>query len=132
MDLPNRFQVAELITLILGALVTWLIYRNMQERAVIKDGTLIKKRLWQSESMALDDICSVKYQYQAVVGFIAVWEFFDKAGNALSLASSAAGLDAVFSELQLRLPGFSLNNFEQQFRDGDVEDSLDIWTRPSS
>jgi len=125
----NKIDIAEWITLLLGAAISWLIYRNWLERVRLKQGQLVKKHLWRSESLSIDDICAIKYHYHAVVGFIAVWEFIDQHDNTLTVEASTRGLDEVFQELEKRLPGFSLDNFEQQFRDGDVEDTLDIWSR---
>jgi len=125
----TSFEFAEWLTLAIGAVITWVGYQKTQERALIENGKLIKKQFWRSEALSLADISTVRYRYHGVSGFVAVWEFRDCHANTLVVESSAKGLDSVFAELQKQLPGFTLIDFEQLCRDGDVVDTLEIWKR---
>jgi len=125
----SKIEYAEWITLFFGAVITWLVYKKTQEKAVIGDGRLSRKFAWRSESLNIADICAVKYHYHAVIGFVAAWEFVAADGKSIRLESNAKGLDSIFKELENRLPGFKLDEFEQQLRAGGVAGSLTIWTR---
>lgn len=126
----SKFDIAEWTTLILGAVVTAIIYRKSQEKTVIQNGKLFKSQFLRRESLVLDAIVSIKYRYYAEDGFVAVWEFVDNHDNKLIVESTANGLQKVFEELQHLLPGFSLADFEQQINHAKREDCISIWTHP--
>ena len=79
--------------------------------------------------MRLTEILTIQFHYHAVVGFECVWEFTDKSGR--KLLAGGNGIDnRMLSNLERKLAGFSKDEFYRQFKEGDVEDTLDVWRRP--
>jgi len=118
-----------------GAWITWLVYRNSEERVFISDDKLIKKQFWRRESLALDAIRAIGYRYyrESNSGFIAAWEFNDAEQKPMVVESNAKGLDSVFAQLQQQLPQFSLDQFEQQLQHGKTQQGrVEIWRRDVS
>lgn len=88
---------------------------------------MVKKHKGERERMSLADISKIHFHYHAVVGFVAEWEFVDIAGNTLVIDAKATGIESLISSLEKALPGFSIAEFDRKFRQGDVEDTIDVW-----
>lgn len=110
-------------------LIVWVAWQMWPERVCIRAGQIVRSQRRCRESMPLSEVARVNFHYHAVVGFIGVWEFVAESGITLHISGDAKGIDHVISALEHFLPGFSKARFDEQFRDGDVEDSLEVWTR---
>ena len=84
-------------------------------------------RPFQIQKIFLKELIEINYHYHAVVGFVALWEFLDKDGNSIDVSPGTLGLKQTLRGLENNLSGFSLKNFDQMFKDGDVQDILNIW-----
>jgi len=124
----SAIVLAALVAIAFVAFVAWAVYPLRPEKVFLRDGTLVKKHKGKVEEIRVSDISGIKYHYQAVVGFVAVWEFIGRGSKSVSVGSEAKGIDAVLGSLEKSLPGFSLAEFRRQFDEGDVEDSIDVWT----
>lgn len=115
-----------MVVLAVVVLLGWTVY----ERVLLVEGCLVKKHKFKTERMPLVGISKINFHYHAVVGFIAVWEFVDTAGNTLLINAKAIGIKKLIMGLEEKLPGFSKTEFDRKFREGDVEDSIDVWKSP--
>lgn len=127
MTIP-ALAVAAFVTLAFAVFVAWAVYPMLPEKVFLRDGALVKKSRGKVEQIPVADISRIKYHYHAVVGFVAVWEFVGRGRRSVLVSGEAKGIDAVLASLEGSLPGFSLAEFRRQFDEGDVEDSLDVWT----
>lgn len=118
----------EFITVVLTVVV--LLWWTVYERVLLVEDCLVKKHKFKTERMPLVDISEIKFHYHAVVGFIAVWEFIDTKGDTLLINARAIGIKKLIVGLEEKLPGFSQAEFDRKFREGDVEDSIDVWKSP--
>lgn len=108
-------------------LLAWAIYYLLPEKVFLLDGRIVKKHKGQTEELLLSRLSEIKFHYHAVVGFIGIWEFVDKDANTLSVDAKAKGIKELIAALEKELPGFSSTSFDQRFREGDVEDTIDVW-----
>lgn len=92
----------------------------------IKDGVLLWRHRFKTDSMRLSDLQSVQFHYQAAVAFACAWELTDTSGRTLTVGSFTFRR-ALIKQLALHLPGFSESEFDRLFAAGDVEDSLEVW-----
>lgn len=56
-----------------------------------------------------------------------MWEFVENNDNSLTIDHQELGITKVLSFLEKNLEGFSLRDFDRMFKEGDVEDTLNIW-----
>ena len=83
--------------------------------------------LFKVKTIDLSELIEIKFHYHAVVGYIAVWEFIDRNNTSLTIDQKEIGIKKVLGFLENNLDGFSLKDFDRMFKEGDVEDTLDIW-----
>ena len=128
MTVPFPVVVLALVAAIgMAAFVAWAVYQLLPEKVFLRNHTMVKKYGGKIEQMPIADIGEIKYHYQAVVGFVAVWEFIDKNARSLSVDGNAKGVDEVLTSLEKSLVGFSLADLKRKFDEGDVEDAIDVW-----
>lgn len=109
------------------AFAAWAAWHALSERVRCSEREIVKRHGWRKESMALPDIAHIKFHYHAVVGFVSCWEFVSRSGSSLLIDGAAHGITAALHALEKNLPGFSLAAFQRQFKEGDVEDTLEVW-----
>ena len=123
--------IANIALAVVAVTLVWLIYTAWPETLRIKDGLLIKRHRFHTETMPLANLASVQFHYQAVIYFACVWEFTDTSGRTLSVGGFTFRRRLI-RQLALHLPGFSEREFDRLFDDGDVEDSLEVWRASGS
>ncbi len=118
-----------LVTFVI-AFITWIIGKGRPDLKSLTcaNGILTKRDNRGEESIRLSDLSEIKYHYHAVVGFISQWEFINRQGQSLSVDGETPGIETVLSQLEELLPGFSLNEFKTKFDEGDVEDTIHVWS----
>ena len=120
-------EVAVLVVLM--ALTGWIVYTVWPERVVVADGKLVKRHGWRTiDVLPLTELAQIKYHYHAVVGFTAVWEFISVSGRSFTVATYSNTMPKALAELEGRLRNFSVEDFNRKFQEGDVEDTLDVWS----
>lgn len=107
--------------------LVWMVYLMLSDKVFLLDGKIVKKHKRSTEQLQLSHLSEIKFHYHAVVGFIGIWEFIDKAGASLKVDTNAKGIKELIASLDKELPGFSSKEFDRKFREGDVEDSIDVW-----
>ena len=128
MTAPFSLIVLALITAIaFGAFVAWALYQLLREKVFLCDQAIVTKYRGKEAQMPISDIAEIKYHYHAVVGFVAVWEFIGVNADRLLVRGDAKGIETVLSTLERVITGFSLNEFNRKFDQGDVEDVIDVW-----
>ena len=110
------------------ATMVWLVYQLLPEKVYILDQAIVKKHKTTTQRMSLASLSHIKFHYHAVVGFTGVWEFIDINADSLTIDNQAIGMNELKEALQKALPGFSSTDFEKKFREGDVEDTIDVWS----
>jgi len=99
----------------------------------VQHGVLHSHELFLHKTMALADMQKVEYAYHAVIGFVAVWIFTSKTGEEIVVGSCRTGIPRLLRILESELPPFSVSNWKQAFKEGDVEDTLLLWgTEPNN
>jgi hypothetical protein len=93
----------------------------------IRAGAIQSSVLLRRESRNLAELQKIEYAYHAVVGFAALWILTFQDGEERVVSPHRAGLSRALLDLERRLPGFSLENWRQEFAAGDVEDTLLLW-----
>lgn len=123
---PGKFLLPGACTPLLLASVALIVflYRSWT-RVSISDGMLTLRTGRKVETLALANLAQIKYHYEAVVGFVAVWEFIDTAGHSLFVDAQAS--PRLLPRLQEVLPGVDLAHFDAEFKAGDVTDCIDVW-----
>lgn len=114
--------------LALAGLVVLTGFYFLPEKVALLERTIVKRHRGKAERMPLTSVFTIKFQYHAVVGFVAVWEFIDTNGNSLMVDDAARGMKELKAALERELPEFSIADFERKLREGDVEDSIDVWS----
>ncbi|MBQ4880618.1 hypothetical protein J8M21_25805, partial [Pseudoalteromonas luteoviolacea] len=89
-----------------------------------KHGILRKYHFGRPEKIKVSKLCRIEYSYHAVIGFIGIWSFIDIDGNNIEVYSQAIGIKPALLSLEKVLHGLCLDDFERQFEDGDVVDTL--------
>lgn len=94
----------------------------------LQNGALRSVNGWKVETIALADLDRVEYAYSAVVGFTAVWIFVSRDGREITAAPYRTGLKALLPQLERELPPFTIAQWAWDFKCGDVEDTLVVWS----
>lgn len=94
-----------------------------------KDEVIHFRRWFRRQSIPLASLQKVEYAYHAVVGFVAVWCFTGESGEEIVVGEHCPGLRRLLKTLEQKLPPFSLAEWQRQFDEGDVEDTLVVWER---
>lgn len=94
----------------------------------LRDGVLHSVDGWKTEKIALAHLGKVEYAYSAVVGFTALWIFTSQDGREILAAPYRTGLKALLPQLERVLPPFTLAQWAWDFKCGDVEDTLLVWS----
>lgn len=106
--------------------MAWILYEFWPDRIVFSAGKIVKKRKWKTEKIPIVELSQIDFHYHAAVGFVCAWEFTSKSGKSLLVEGS--GIDGkLLSDLERHLPNFSVEKFHEQFKDGDVEDTIEVW-----
>lgn len=109
---------------ILGGLVFYL----WPTRVVVVDGKIVRRHIWRTTAeIALAELAQINFHYQAVVGFIGVWEFVSQSGQSFTVETYSNRVPKGLVVLEKLLPNFSASVFDQQFQEGDIEDTLEVW-----
>ncbi|QDH68912.1 hypothetical protein [Marilutibacter alkalisoli] len=120
------------IPLLIAVAVLWGAIVALPERVRLRGDRIVVRRGLRLESIAVADIRAIRFHYHAVVGFVSVWELVSRHGCSLMIEGRAWGARSVLGALEVRLPGFSLQELDRQFEQGDVEDTLELWRLPRS
>jgi len=114
-----------------GATLVWLCayaaYQLQPERVTLRSGAIEKKYKGRTQQVLLDQLSEIRFHYHAVVGFVGVWEFIDVNANCVAVNDEARGMKELKENLERVLPRFSLVEFENKFRHGNLEDSIEVW-----
>lgn len=110
-----------------AAFAAWAAWQVFPERVRCSKRELVKSHGCRKESMPLAEIAQIDFHYHAVVGFVSAWEFVSHSGAKLLVDGDARGIAAALQALEKNLAGFSMAQFKQQFEEGDVEDSIEVW-----
>jgi len=86
-----------------------------------------KKTLFKSESYPLADLSEIHFHYHAAIGFECQWEFIFAQGQSLTLNSLLISRKFVLA-MERHIPRFSAAEFYKEFEQGDIVDSLLIWS----
>lgn len=113
--------------MVAAVFLVWVVYQMLPEKVFLLDGKIVKKHKRNTEQLHLSHLSEIKFHYHAVVGFLGMWEFIDNAGVSLKVDANAKGIKDLIASLDRELPGFSAKEFDRKFREGDVEDSIDVW-----
>jgi hypothetical protein len=107
--------------------IAWMLYQVWPARIVFAGDKVIKKHKWKKEEIALADLVKIKFHYHAAVGFVCLWEFVSASGT--SFLHEANDIDEKFlARLERHIPNFSAASFYKEFHDGDVVDTIDVWS----
>ncbi len=122
-----------IIYLSLGAIfatgVLWIIWMLQPEKVVLEDNEIIKKYKGRSQRFNLSGLNQINYHYSAIAGVISVWEFIDVEGHTVKISGDASGINSVIASLEAILPKFSLANFKNQLKAGEIEDTITVWQK---
>lgn len=98
----------------------------------LKDGSLVSVNGWKTETIALAHLDKLEYAYSAVVAFTALWIFTSRDGREIIAAPYRTGMKALLPQLERALPPFTIAQWAWDFKCGDVEDTLLVWSRAVS
>lgn len=116
------------LALLMMGIVLWLAYLLWPDHAYFKDGAIVCRQKWRRRQIDLSDLETVTFHYHAVVGFIGVWEFTSRSG--LTISAGTHRISRRFlAQLEKHLPPFRAADFDAAFKEGDVEDSLEVWRK---
>lgn len=113
--------------LLAAGFIAWVLYLVWPARIVFVNDSVVKRHRWKYEKIDLADLSQIKFHYYAVSGFACEWEFIAASGKSFSI--KANGIDKrLLLKLEQHLPNFSAEHFYKEFNDGDVKDSLEVWS----
>jgi len=94
----------------------------------IKENSFHHRGFFYHKIISINEIEQIKYHYCAAVGPMeAEWEFILISNESYKFSYLNFGINKMLKKFEKFFPGFSKQKFKNEFNDGDVTDTLELW-----